>query len=329
MSTFETTYCNTTTDLLFVEPNIGQYDGKRVLPSNFVASGISHLFYLYNSGDVSGQLYLDGQEMTAVTDVPNANNEYRYTASTDLLELYQSGGSANTLNSSMVEASSDWATLKSDAVKRASDFIRGYLPFPIYPNKGVGTQDSTERDFPEIIVRSTALMAVESLIRPYDVEKADQVRNQAINEQGTGFLDMLRTGQVHLYSSESEYKKRGILRTINQNTSSTGGIVDVKGTPSYSWDAIKIIITTGGTITEGVANTTVKFSSFIGNENGLKLEQMANDEVIDCYWQLVGHSMFVRFSAGVYTTDDEFELEISGTTDQMFTPIKRVQMTRR
>tara|TARA_R100001086_G_scaffold24426_3_gene11507 strand:+ start:2081 stop:3070 length:990 start_codon:yes stop_codon:yes gene_type:complete len=329
MSTFEQVYCNTTTDLLFIEPYLAQYDGKRVLPSNFVASGVSHLFYLYNSGDVSGQLYLDGQEMTSTTSQPSSNNEYRYTAASDLLELYQSGGSASTLNSSLVESSSDWATLKTDAVKRASDFIRGYLPFPIYPNKGVGTQDSTERNYPEIIVRSCAIMAVESLVRPYDSEKADLIRNQAINEQGTGFLDMLRTGQVHLYSSESEYKKRGILRIVSQNANSTGGIVDVKGTPSYSWDVIKIIITAGGTISEGVANETVKFSSFIGNENGLKLQAMAIDEIIDCYWQLVGHSMYCRFSPGLYTLNDEFELEVSGVTDQMFTPIKRVQMTRK
>lgn len=329
MSTFEVTYCNTTTDLLFIEPYLAQYDGKRVLQGNWVASGTTHLFYLYNSGDVSGQLYLDGQEMTAVTDTPNANNEYRYTSSTDLLELFQSGGSANTLNSSVIESSTDWATLKSDAVKRASDFVRGFLTFPIYPNKGVGTQGSTERDYPEIIVRSTAIMAVESLVRPYDVEKADMIRSQAINEQGTGFLDMLRTGQVHLYSSESEYKKRGVLRTISQNANSTGGIIDVRGTPSYSWDKIKIIISAGGTISEGVANTSVKFNSFIGNENGLKLEQMANELIIDCYWQLVGHGMWIRFSAGVYTTNDEFELEISGVTDQMFTPIKRVQLSRK
>lgn len=329
MSTYESTYCNTTTDLLFVEPNISQYDGKRVLASNWVASGVSHLFYLYNSGDVSGQLYLDGQEMTSTTSQPSSNNEYRYTASTDLLELYQSGGSANTLNSSVVEASSDWSTLKSDAVKRASDFVRGYLPFPVYPNKGVGTQGSTERNFPEIIIRATAALACESLVRPYDNERADLIKNQVINDQGSGYLDMLRTGQIHLYQSETEYKKRGILRIISQNASSTGGIVDVKGTPSYSWDKIKIIISNGGTITEGVANTTVKFNSFIGNENGLKLEQMANEEVIDCYWQLVGHSMYVRFSSGVYTTNDEFELEVSGTIDHRLTPIKRVQMTRK
>ena len=328
MSTYETTYCNTTTDLLFVEPHLAQYDGKRVLPSNYTTTDTTNLYQLNNCGYVD-QLYKDGVEMTAVTDTPNADNEYNYSSSTDSFQFFLASSSVSALNSSVFEASTDWSSLKSDAVKRASDFVRSYLPFPIYPNKGVGTQGSTERDYPEIIVRSTAIMAVESLIRPYDVEKADQVRAQAINQQGNGFLDMLRTGEVHLYSSESEYKKRGILRTISQNASSTGGIVDVKGTPSYSWDKIKIIISNGGTITEGVSNTTVKFNSFIGNENGLKLEAMAINEVIDCYWQLVGHNMYIRFSSGVYTTNDEFELEISGVTDQMFTPIKRVQMSRR
>ena len=279
MSTYETTYCNTTTDLLFVEPYLAQYDGKRVLPSNFTTTDTTNLYQLNNSGYVD-QLYRDGIEMTAVTDSPNADNEYNYSSSTDSFQFFLASSSVSALNSSLFEASTDWATLKSDAVKRASDFIRGYLPFPIYPNKGVGTQDASGSDFPEIIVRSTAIMAVESLIRPYDLEKADQIKNQAINDQGTGYLDMLRTGQVHLYSSESEYKKRGILRTITQNANSTGGIVDVKGTPSYSWDKIKIIITAGGTVEEGVQNTSVKFSSFIGNENGLKLDVMASDKKV-------------------------------------------------
>jgi len=303
MSTYETSYCNTTTDLLFVEPYLAQYDGKSVLPSNWVASGTSNLYYLHNSGYVS-QLYKDGEEQTSVSDTPNANNEFEYDSGSDRLQFFMGGLSVTAMNSTVFEASRDWDTLKTEAVKRASDFIRGFLPFPVYPNKGVGTADAVGNDYPEIIVRSTAIMAVESLIRPYDVEKADQIRDQVINELGTGYLDMLRTGQIHLYSSESEYKKRGILRTISQNSSSTGGIVDVKGTPSYSWDKIKIIISAGGTITEGSANSTVKFNSYIGNEDGLKLEQQADDEIIDCYWQLVGHSMWVRFSAGVYTEED-------------------------
>ena len=56
---------------------------------------------------------------------------------------------------------------------------------------------------------------------------------------------------------------------------------------------------------------------------------MAVNELIDCYWQLVGHSMYIRFSSGVYTANDEFELEISGVLDERLTPIKRMSMTRR
>lgn len=327
MSTYQESYCDTTTDLTFIEPYLSEYDHKRVLQGSWVASGTTHLFNLFNTGDIS-QLYLDGEEMTAVTDEPNANDEYRYTASTDLLELFQSGGSANVLNSSVLEVSRDWSDLKTEAVKRASDFIRSYLPFSIIPNKGIGTTDAVGNDYPEIIVRSTAVMAVESLIRPYDVEKADLIKNQAINEQGTGWLDMLRTGQITLYSSEGESKHKGILSPVAINANTTGGIVDIKGRSNYPWDVIKIIIANGGTITAGSANSTVTFSSYIGNENGLKLELMASAEVIDCYWQLIGHGMFVRFAPGLYTTNDEWQLEVSGELDQSFTPIKSVRTSR-
>ena len=200
MSTYETTYCNTTTDLLFIEPNLGEYDHKKVLPSNFTTTDTSNLYQLNNTGYV-GQLYKDGVEMTSVTDTPNADNEYNYSSSTDSFQFFLASTSVSALNSNIFESSSDWATLKSEAVKRASDFVRSYLPFPIYPNKGVGISDASENDYPEIIVRSTAVMAVESLIRPYDSDKADIIKSQAIGSMG--YLDMLRTGEISLYSSES------------------------------------------------------------------------------------------------------------------------------
>ena len=52
------------------------------------------------------------------------------------------------------------------------------------------------------------------------------------------------------------------------------------------------------------------------------------DEIIDGYWQLVGHNMYVRFSPGLYVTNDEFELEVSGQLDQRLTPIKTVRTSR-
>ena len=326
MSTYQPAFCNITTDLAFIEPNIAEYDGKRVLASNFTTTDTSNLYQLNNTGFID-QLYKDGVEMTSVTDTPNADNEYNYSASTDSVQFFLASSSVSALNSSVFEASQDWATLKTEAVNRASDFVRSYLPFPIYPNKGVGTADATGSDFPEIIVRSTAIMAVESLVRPYDFERAEQIKSQAMNDEETGFLDRLRKGEITLYQSEDESKYRGILRPVSINANTTGGVVDIKRKSTYPWDLIKIIITNGGTFTAGVENTTVKFSSFVGNENGLKLEQMASDEIIDGYWQLVGHNMYVRFSPGLYHTD-EWELEVSGEIDQRLSAIKTVSTSR-
>tara|TARA_R100001443_G_scaffold26888_1_gene40217 strand:+ start:1350 stop:2336 length:987 start_codon:yes stop_codon:yes gene_type:complete len=327
MSTYYESYCNITTDLLFIEPNLGEYDGKKVLASNFTTTDTSNLYQLNNTGFVS-QLYKDGVEMTSVTDTPNADNEYNYSSSTDSFQFFLASSSVSALNSSVFEASQDWSDLKTLAVKRASDFVRSYLPFPIHSNKGVGSGDATERDYPEIIVRSTAIMAVESLIRPYNLERAEEIKSQAMNEQGTGYLDMLRKGEISLYSSESEQKYKGIVKPVSVNGSTTGGIVDVKGRSSTEWDAIKILISAGGTISAGSANTSVKYSTFTRNEQGLKLNQDTNAEIIDCGWQSAGHNMWIRFSPGVYTTNDEWELEVSGMLDQTFTKIKTVRTTR-
>jgi hypothetical protein len=310
-----------------VEPYLSEYDHKKVLASNFTTTDTTNLYQLNNTGYIS-QLYKDGVEMTSVTDTPNADNEYNYSSSTDSFQFFLASSSVSALNSAVFEASRDWSDLKTEAVKRASDFIRSLLPFPIYKNKGVGTSDAVANDYPEIIVRSTAVMAVESLIRPYDIEKANQIKSQAINDQNTGWLDMLRKGEITLYSSESEQKYKGILKDVSVNANTTGGIVDVKGRASTQWDAIKIIISAGGTITAGSANTSVTYSSFTRNEKGLKMNQDTTEEIIDCGWQSVGHDMWVRFSPGVYTTNDEYELEVSGVVDQAFTPVKTVRTSR-
>ena len=70
MSTYETSYCNTTTDLQFIEPYLAEYDGKRVLTSNFITTDTTNLYQLNNTGHIS-QLYRDGIEMIALTQIMN------------------------------------------------------------------------------------------------------------------------------------------------------------------------------------------------------------------------------------------------------------------
>jgi len=320
MSTYEASYCDSNTDLQFIEPNINNYNLRRVVPSDWVASGTTDLYYLYSAGYVT-QLFKDGEEMTSVTDTPNANKEFNYATGTGLLSFFLENSSTSLLDSAVIEAGRDWYDTKVEAVAKASDLVRNVLPVPIYPRKGVGVASATGNDWPEIIVRSTAIIACADLIRPYDKEKGDELMAMAMNPEGTGYLDMVRTGQIALSQDEGLAKHSGIIREISINASTTGSIIDVRGTPGVDWDVIKIIISTAGTFTSGSASG-VKYDTYVADDTGLKIDKSSDAEVIDGGFQDVGHGMQVRFSPGVYTINDEWELEVSGIVDSRTMAIK-------
>jgi hypothetical protein len=324
MSTYEATYCNTNTDLQFIEPNINNYNLRRVVPGDWVASGTTDLYYLYSAGYVT-QLFYNGEEMTSVTDTPDANKEFNYATGTGLLSFFKTSSSTTILNSAVIESGRDWYDTKVEAVRKASDLCRNVLPVPIYPRKGVGmasaSSASTSSDWPEIIVRSTAIIACADLVRPFDKDKGDEIMAMAMNPEGTGYLDMIRKGEIALSQDEGLAKHGGILREVSINASSTGSVIDVKGTPSVDWDVIKIIISTAGTFTAGSASA-VKFDSYISDSTGLKTSKIADAVIIDGSFQSVGHGMAVRFSPGVYTINDESELEVSGVLDSRTMAIK-------
>jgi len=326
MSTYEATYCDEKDDLQFIEPNINNYNLRRVVPSDWVSSGTTDLYNLYSAGYVD-ELFKDGEEMTKVTDTPNAEDEFNYTASTGVLQFFQGSSSSAILNSLVIESGRDWNDLKVEAIRKASDLVRNVLPVPIYPRKGVGMASATGNDYPEIIVRSTAIIACADLVRPYDKEKGDELMAMAMNPEGTGYLDMVRTGQIALSQDEGLAKHSGIIREIAINASSTGSVIDVRGTPGVDWDVIKIVISTAGTFTSGSASG-VKYDTYVADDTGLKIDKSTNAEVIDGGYQEVGHGMSVRFSPGVYTLNDEWELEISGILDSRTMSMKYAMAER-
>jgi len=326
MSTYEATYCDTNTDLQYIVPDINNYNLRRVVPSDWVASGTTDLYYLYSAGYVT-QLFYNGEEMTSVTDTPNANKEFNYNTSTGLLSFFLENSSTSLLDSAVIEAGRDWYDTKVEAVRKASDLCRNVLPVPIYPRKGVGTASATGNDYPEIIVRSTAIIACADLVRPFDKEKGDEIMAMAMNPEGTGYLDMVRTGQIALSQDEGMAKHSGIIREISINASTTGSVIDVRGRPSVDWDVIKIVISTAGTFTSGSASG-VKYDTYVKDDTGLKIDKSSDAEVIDGGFQDVGHGMQVRFSPGVYTINDEWELEISGIVDTRTMAVKYAEAER-
>ena len=326
MSTYEASYCDTNTDLQYIEPNINNYNLRRVLPGDWILSGTTDLYYLYSAGYVT-QLFKDGEEMTSVTDTPNANKEFNYNTSTGLLSFYLTSSSVTILNSAVIESGRDWYDTKVEAVRKASDLCRNVLPVPIYPRKGVGMASSTGNDYPEIIVRSTAIIACADLVRPFDKEKGDELMAMAMNPDGTGYLDMVRTGQIALSQDEGLAKHSGIIREVSINANTTGSIIDVRGKPTVDWDVIKIIISTAGTFTSGSASG-VKYDTYVKDDTGLKIDKSSDAEVIDGGFQDVGHGMQVRFSPGLFTISDEWELEISGIIDSRTMAVKFAEAER-
>ena len=328
MSTYESSYCSQS-DVAFVLPEMAKYSQRSILSPNWVASGTSHLFYNYSTGSGFSVLFKDGKDLGAEQgSEPGSDDQWRYVEADGRLEYYIGGGSANTLNGSFFEFGEDMDTNLTKVIARASDFVRSMSGgISIYPRKGVGVASATGNDWPEIIVMSTAHIAASFLTAPYDQELSEIHSGKASNAEGTGWLDLLRKGEVTINQQESLQKNHGIVRRVSLNGSTTSDIVDVMGKPSVSWDLISISIVSGGTLVRG-SNSSITYSTKGSNDDGLQVEALYTTETVTGGWNPVGKNMFCRWSPGVLTASDTWELEISGELDATASPIKMAQINR-
>lgn len=328
MSTYESSYCSQS-DVAFVLPEMAKYSQRSILSPNWVASGTSHLFYHYSAGSGFSVLFRDGKDLGVEQgSEPGSDDQWRYVEADGRLEYYIGGGSANTLNGSFFEFGEDMDTHLTKVIARASDFVRSMSGgISIYPRKGVGVASATGNDWPEVVVMSTAKMAASFLTAPYDQELSESLSNKVTNAEGTGWLDLLRKGEITINQQESLQKNHGIVRRVSLNGSTTSDIVDVMGKPSVSWDLISISIVSGGTLTRG-SNSSITYSTKGSNDDGLQVEALYTTETVTGGWDTVGHGMYVRFSPGVLTASDTWEMEISGEVDATASPIKMALINR-
>lgn len=235
-------------------------------------------------------------------------NEWTYDPDTDSIFLYSTTNPETTMN---IESGVDFKTMQNEAIKRASDFIRAYINKPILPRKGTKSADATGDTYEEIITRSTAYLSVSYLLRGENDEEADYYESKALNPEKTGWLDMVKSGDIKLWNEPTERLGSGVVSIVSQDTSSTGAIIDTKGYASVQYDLILVKITTGGTFVSETSSP-VKFSSYVSNENGLQMQISAENETVDGTFQSIGRGISVRFSEGVYVADDSFSVEVNG-----------------
>jgi hypothetical protein len=207
----------------------------------------------------------------------------------------------------------DWETVKTEAVNRASERVRSLLPNKqILPRVGVGTQSETLRDYEDNIIRATASLACSQLVYSVNAELATALELR-IDDPDTdnGLLNRIKSSEIALWHEVTENVQEGILTVVSLNASTTGSIIDTKGKATTSFDIIKIIITAGGTFETGVASA-VTYSIYIGDQTGLQTVVTMANTVIDGNYQYAAHGVYIRFSAGVYATNDTWNLELRG-----------------
>ena len=235
-------------------------------------------------------------------------NEWTYDPETDALFMYSSTDPETTMN---VESGTDFKTMQNEAIKRASDFIRAYINKPILPRKGTKSADATGDTYEEIITRSTAYLSVSYLLRGEDDEEADYYEAKALNPEKTGWLDMVKSGDIKLWNEPTERLGSGVVSIISQDASSTGSIIDTKGYATCEYDLILVKITTGGVFVSGTTSP-VQYSSYVSNAEGLQMQLSAENETVDGSHQSIGRGISVRFSEGKYVADDSFSVEVNG-----------------
>ena len=311
-----TAFCNITTDLQAIVSDIDKYDRKRVLMSSW-ASPSSNMYRLSNTGYIEN-LYKDGVELTKVSDTPNADNEFKYSESTDSVDVYLGSSSTSAFNASVFEAGQDWEDLKNRVVKEQADHMRSYLNRPIYKRGNSNYQGASDRSYDFIVIRSNALLACADLVRSQDTEKAAELEEQVLGEEG--ILTKLKKRDYVMWNETSFRSESGVIREISVNGSSTGYIEDIKmfGPPSTDYDEVRVVISTAGTFAPGTAST-VKYDVFTKNDTGLRRHKSVDAEVMNGDYQALAYGALIRFQAGVYTVNDEWSITFQSDEVQMGT----------
>ena len=311
----------TSIDLKRVFSRISDYDNK-ISIYNF--ENVSTNFYkAYNTGNVD-QLYFDGVDGTAVVDTPNENYEYKYTASTDSLEVFLTVDP----NDIQVEAGSDFATLIDDVLENASQELNTLLDarYPIPVPKAFLYSADPANDTPQydpIVIRTTCYIATANLIRSTDPlsEEADKFYSMVTNADETGLIDEVNAGKRKLnFEIDASDKSGNVIEVTNTGTMHC---VETYGDYSGSlYDRIQVICTTRGAY--GIAKVTIK------TYDGDKLfgAESTDIEITGGLQPIVG-GLFARWQGNEMEVNDRWDIEVrSKNLQDTNSPIKTLPIKR-
>lgn len=318
MATSQISYC-TERELMDVYPSITEFDNKTKI-SGWTTTGTTNLYKAYNTGLIS-VLFFDGIEGTAVSDDPNADYEFRYSASNDSVEAFIS--TANPIDM-LMEAGDDYSSFVTRMMKKASRIIEGRIAYRV--------QDEIHKDregnYPTIIVHATALQAVILLLKANDPNMEDIA---PLKEELDEIIEGIISGTIKLGLVNSDSSK-GIIRQVSVDSATDLFPVQLRGNyTGTGYELLKVKIESGEAGVIGTAKMTVTGKS----TTSLKADVLVDSDTITGDFQTLGvGTLYIRWSgddvsSATTTNNDEWEIELWGSAlESSVTTSGAIKMTR-
>tara|TARA_R110002074_G_scaffold47825_4_gene122525 strand:- start:6540 stop:7517 length:978 start_codon:yes stop_codon:yes gene_type:complete len=323
-STSSITYC-TDRDLQDVFPGISGFDLKRRI-YNWTGPA-TNVYTAFGTGLIT-VLFADGDNLGAENDpLGTAEGNWNYNEDDDEVTYYNSTASPNDM---VMEAGDDWTTIKTRFRKQASRLLESRID----ANLSREVSKDREGNYPDIIVRATALQTVILLITAHDPN--NEVL-ESFKSEYNEILEGLNAGTIVLPSDRTSDSKNGVIRDVTVNASSTVRPVELKGQyigAGYDLLKVKVYIAGAGAGTSGAIGTA-KYSVWNKNSSGLKNNQVVENAIITGDYDVLSGGLYIRWSgvtdASVAYETDEYEIEVFSSSLGTSTPsgIKTVTMSRR
>ena len=308
------TYC-THKELKRVFPQLDSFDNKKQIYGWVEVS--SNKYAAHNSGIVS-QLFADGEDLgpaqSAHTDL-NVEGEWFYNSAEDVLYYY----SASTPLDKLMEGGEEFTTMVTQYRTDASRYLDSMLD----PNMPKEALKDKEGNFDYIIIRTTALLAANFMIKSHD---PNSELASALMEEANNNIENINQGRAALSWQVSRDSSQGVVRDVTY-TAGEMRPVDTRGEWSGTYDLIKVKIGTGGVL------GTATYNVYIKDGDGLKNQQVITNAVINGDYQSLAGGLEIRFAgstdSSTATANNEWEIEVFGRNEVVdVSEGKAVKMTR-
>lgn len=233
------------------------------------------------------------------------SKQWLYSSGNDSVLLYQA--SAANPSDQIMETGEDFATLtqryRENASRHLESLLDGRLAAEIAKDR--------EGNYPYIIKRITALIAISHLIKSDD--PASEVA-EAFMEEANEYIAGLRTGDIQLPHQVTGDSPYGFIRDVTY-TSGSVRPVQTRGSYQGTYDLIKVVITTAGAIGSG------KYSVYEKSSSDLKSTLIVDGETINGDFQQCAGGLEIRFAGGTDAStaaiNDEWEIEVHGVGEDV------------